>query len=133
MMSSRLRLALGLLLAGCATGPTGALGEGEVRVAALEMPARVDRGGSVLVKFTGVQRWSPDVRPVRGCFIWSTSQRSDGPFCAPVEKDDPKAREIGVRLTPRDPNDYRVSGYLEHEYKGELRKSNTVSGSLSVR
>jgi hypothetical protein len=114
------------LAGGCATGPTGALKDGEVRIGKLTVPESV-RAGSYTVSFENVEKADPGIVVTQGCFHWS----GEGPYCSPVATSSSPER-IPVGLVTRNPNTYRLAGYLSYWWKGEIRKSNPVSATLRV-
>jgi hypothetical protein len=114
------------MLAGCATVPPGPLKEGEVRIAKLAVPDST-KAGAYTVTFEGVERADSAILPLQGCFHWS----GEGPYCFPVASSSSPDR-VPVGLVTRNPNTYRLEGYLTYVWKGELRKSNVVSATLRV-
>jgi hypothetical protein len=115
-----------VLSGGCAAAPTGPLKEGEVRVGKLTVPDAV-RAGSYTVTFEGVEKADPNILPLQGCFHWS----GEGPYCFPVATSLSPDR-VPVGLVTRNPNTYRLTGYLTYVWKGDLHKSNLVSATLRV-
>lgn len=109
-----------------APAAAGSLNEGEVRVGKLTVPDSV-RAGSYTVIFEGVEKADPSILVTAGCFYWS----GEGPYCSPVASN-PSPGTIPVGLVTRNPNTYRLTGYLTYWWKGEIRKSNQASATLRV-
>lgn len=120
-----------VVVAGCATVPSGPLKEGEVRVGRLVVPESV-RPGPYTVTFEAVEKEKADIVFQQACFIWQTSAFSDGPYCF-TPQEDAAAKTATVGLSTRNPNTYTLYGTLRYTYKGQPRESNTARAVLSVR
>jgi hypothetical protein len=116
----------GLAFSACATSPSGSLREGDVQIGKLTVPDSV-KAGAYVVTFERVEKADPSIVLSQGCFFWN----SEGPFCSPADAS-AGGGTVSVRLVTRNPNTYRLTGYLTYSWKGEIRKSNQVAATLRV-
>jgi hypothetical protein len=122
-----------LLVASCASVPTGPLAEGEVRLLSLEVPGtnifRIRAPSMVNITFQA--DGGPEIKRV--CFFWS----GDGPYCANVTDIDygPPGK---IRVQPRVPGamaggSHALECYVQYIYKGKTMMSNVVNTTIVLR
>ncbi len=121
-------------LAACAgDGPDNAvkaplaLGEDEVRVAALDVPSPVAAGAAYTVTFRGIEKGDPAISFVNACFTWS----GEGPYCYPVTEDKAE-RSVAVRLSTSVPRDYVLTGLLTYAHKDRRLTTAPLAAPLVV-
>ena len=63
----------------------------------------------------------------KACFRWS----GEGPYCFDA-RHDKGSKTVKVRLRTRNPNIYRLAGYVEYTSNGSAKKSNVVAQMINV-
>ena len=119
-----------LLIASCATVPTGALAPGEVRLLRIDFPHEMDiqRGIPFAVNITFEAEGRPEIRTA--CFYWS----GDGPNCFKV-KDVSYGSPGTINVEPRamSSGSLVLETYVLYIRDGKTQPTKIIRSPISIR